>query len=623
MAFGFRSLLSELKRRKVYHVAAAYAAVGVAIGAAVPDVFGALNAPHWAAGLVIVLVIIGFPVALVLAWAVEVTPEGIRRTEISRPRHEEVAASGRSSEAGDLRSSAEGREPANGSVAHPESASAPDARSLAVLPFSDLGADPEYRFFNDGVTEDILAHLGKVKALQVTSRTSVMRYKGTDKPIGHIAAELGVANVLEGSVRAVGNRVRVVAQLIDARTDSHLWAETYDRDIEDIFAVQSEIAEAVARALAAELTGEQLEQIREAPTDDIAAYTLFLEGMAIFRTDQPTALPRALALIEAALRIDPHFARAHAGLTIVLVMYPWGTQKLPPRYHERLQTSVHRALELDSSSAFAWLARGTQLWSHERDWLGAERAMSRARELDPNDPYVLLYSTFHTYMLGRFDEATGYLERMAELDHRSPLADMYAFMIETYRAGYGEMELEVPIRKAKALMEAHPGHETIQLYRSIPLSWAERYEEALAAVEASLRSAPDVPLSHGMRGAMLAALGRMEEARQEEEWFRSGADSQSADRFCWAIIPFAMEELDRGFDLLEEGVASRTSLLLPFVRLVPANRRLWDHPRFLSLMDAIWPGEEKQVLGPYGWQPGNQVGLGEAPVLDATSSRLS
>jgi len=641
------SFLGELKRRKVYRAGVVYVVVGLGTLGAAEVILDPLGLASLR-GTIVILVLLGFPIALVLAWAVELTPEGIRRAEEaetepgsgpgmspdSASERKDTSASGAKSE--DMTGADPGVIPATGfvggrgldsddgpgvppsdthtgpvdedserqNVRVSQDSPGPDPRSVAVLPFTDLGADPEHRFFSDGVTEDVLAHLSKVKSLQVTSRTSVMRYKGTTKPLGKIADELGVAAILEGSVRAVGNRVRVVAQLIDARTDTHLWADTYDRDVQDIFAVQSEVAEAVARALAAELSGEEAAEIHEPPTEDVAAYALFLEGMAAFRTEQPSAQTRALGLLEGALRIDPGYARAHAGLALLLVFYPWGTNRLPPRYHDRLQTSAMRALELDPSSCHAWLARSAHLWSWERNWLGAQEALRQAGELDPDDPLVLQLTAYFGYMLGRFEESAGYLDRLKSLGHRSVPADVYRVMIDGFKAGFGEMELEIPIQQMDALVPVNPDHETLHLYRSLLFLWAERPKEALAAVETSLRSAPGVPLAHGIRGASLAALGRLAEARKEEEWFRKGVDSQSVDRFAWAVIPFRMGDVDRGFDLLEEGSESHTSFLLPFLRLTPTYQPLWDHPRFLALMDAIWPGEQKQVLGEYGWRPG-------------------
>ncbi len=194
------------------------------------------------------------------------------------------------------------------------SASAPDRKSVAVLPFQNLSPDPENAFFADGMTEDILTQLSKIRDLKVISRSSVMRYKGTQKPIQTIAAELGVGAVLEGSVRRAGSRVRIVGQLIDARTDEHLWAETYDRELKDVFAIQSEVAQQIAAALRATLSPAEKKRIEQNPTRNLAAYDQYLKGRELYYRYRKADNESALGLFQKALELDPGFALAYAGL---------------------------------------------------------------------------------------------------------------------------------------------------------------------------------------------------------------------------------------------------------------------------------------------------------------------
>jgi tetratricopeptide (TPR) repeat protein len=374
--------------------------------------------------------------------------------------------------------------------------------------------------------------------------------------------------------------------------------------LQDIFAVQSEVAEAVARALATELSGQELAGIHEHPTDDVAAYALFLEGMAAINTFERDQYARALGLFERTLRIAPDFARAHAGLALLLTFYPIATLQLPPRYHERPRAAARRALELDPSSGHALLAWGSYLWGHERDWIEAEKALDRALELEPQDPDVMLLRAYWALMLGRFHEAIAHFDRLEAMGQYPPMAEVWRAHIETYRAEYDELDFDVPIRRLGALIAAEQATGYAELHRGTALLWSGRLDEGLDAVEASLRSGPDVPLAHELRGAILGRMGRREEALAEDQCFRRSGNPESADRFCWAVIHFAIGDLDLGFDLMEEGMDSRTSILLPFFRLLPTYRPLWSQPRFLAIMDAIWPGEHKQVLGEYGWQPG-------------------
>ena len=356
MPTTLRTALAELKRRRVYRVAVVYVVVGVGVLGAAEVILDPLGL-EGVRPLIVVLTLLGFPLALVLAWAYELTPEGIVR--------DPGTAAVMEAEAGDS------PEPAPAET-HPDklwTASPGDERpSVAVLPLTNMSGDPDNEFFSDGVTEDILTHLSRVKGLRVTSRTSVMRYKGTTKSAPEVARELGVDSLLEGSIRVAGGKVRVTVQLIDASADAHLWAESYDRDLEDVFAVQSEVAEAVARALQAELSAGEIEEIRARPTDDVEAYTLCLRGEEALNTWAPGDLERAVDHFEAALRLDLNYARAYAGLAMVLAITPALSARAPADFHRRVEQAATRALELDDGLALAHAARATLLWTRDYDW---------------------------------------------------------------------------------------------------------------------------------------------------------------------------------------------------------------------------------------------------------------
>ncbi|MGD2124349.1 MAG: hypothetical protein PVJ76_21645, partial [Gemmatimonadota bacterium] len=279
MASRFLQFLAELKRRKVYNVAAVYAAVGVAISIAIPDLFGAFGFPSWAAPLVIVVIAIGLPVALVLAWAYEVRPE---ESSSSEAASEEEAPSLTMTPPGDTRP------------------------SVAVLPFANLSADPENEYFSDGVTFDIINHLAKIADLRVISRTSIMGYRGTEKRLREIGRDLGVSSIVEGEVQRVEGRVRISAQLVDARTDEHLWADQYNRELLDVFAIQTDVAKEVAAGLRATLTSSEKERIETTPTRNFEAYTLYLKGRH-FWDKRGEGLFKGLKYFQEALEIDPKF----------------------------------------------------------------------------------------------------------------------------------------------------------------------------------------------------------------------------------------------------------------------------------------------------------------------------
>src|ERR1700675_3717333 len=256
---NFGNFFAELKRRNVYKVAVAYAVVSWLLIQIATQVFPFFEVPTWAVRLVIVLLALGFPVALLLSWAFDLTPEGIKRTDdLGESQQQKVAGSSKSTRATQI--------------------APPPEKSIAVLPFDNFSDNTQNAYFADGIQDDILSSLAKVADLKVTSRTSVRQYKTGTRNLREIGEALGVAYILEGSVRRESNRVRINAQLIDARTDQHVWNDTYDREITDLFELQSELARRITFALRANLSPREQASLQIHPTADMAAYELFLRA---------------------------------------------------------------------------------------------------------------------------------------------------------------------------------------------------------------------------------------------------------------------------------------------------------------------------------------------------------
>ena len=292
---GTKKFFAELKRRKVYRVAIAYAVLSWLLIQIATQTFPFFEIPTWAVRLVIVLLALGFPVALLFAWAFDLTPEGFKRTDdLDEMQQRAAAAAARSTQARPV---------------------APPEKSIAVLPFENLSDDMQNVYFADGIQDDVLSSLAKVADLKVISRTSVRQYRTGTRNLREIGQELGVAYILEGTVRRAGDRVRINAQLIDARTDLHIWNDTYDREITDLFAFQSELARRITFALRANLSPREKESLQMHPTADLAAYELFLRARDLFRWSG-SGDPRengecALRLLDEAIERDPQFALAH------------------------------------------------------------------------------------------------------------------------------------------------------------------------------------------------------------------------------------------------------------------------------------------------------------------------
>jgi TolB-like protein/Tfp pilus assembly protein PilF len=311
--------------------------------------------------------------------------------------------------------SAERADKAVGGSARPEGRDSAAPRSVAVLPFTNLSANQENEFFSDGVTETILMTLTKLGGLKVISRTSVMRYKGTAKPIRQIGEELDVTTILEGTVQRAGDRVRITAQLIDARTDEHLWADTYDRNLDDIFAIQSEVAERIAGSLKATLTPAEKKRLESRPTENVEAYEWYLKGRDVLAKRTETSLRQAIELFRKAVAMDPAFALAWAGLADAYALLLSYSSTPIVQADSDARAAAEKALVLDPGLGEAHASLGL-VANNRWEWKEAEREYLKALELNP--AYASAHHWYGNLLtnLGRHDEGVRYLERALELD---------------------------------------------------------------------------------------------------------------------------------------------------------------------------------------------------------------
>ncbi len=319
------SFIEELKRRKVFRVAASYAVVAFIIMQLVEIVFPIFDFPQWTSQFVIILVLIGFPISVILSWVFDRTPQGYIKTDSKKDLDKELDIKSKGSSsflknkknwllvAGVIVGILIGRFGQTSTSAE----RIINEKSIAVLPFDNLGNNEDDEYFADGMTEDILTELSKIKDLLVISRTTIMKYKNSNKSLKEIGKELGVANILEGSIRRVGERVRITGQLINAISDQHLWAEKYDRDIKDIFAVQDEVANSIANALRIELSDEEAMMISQSQTESIEAYDYYIKGRRLSYFYESAKREEALENYRKAISIDPDYALPYAGISRV------------------------------------------------------------------------------------------------------------------------------------------------------------------------------------------------------------------------------------------------------------------------------------------------------------------
>ena len=431
------NFFGELKRRNVYKVAVAYVVVSWLVLQAASIFLPAFDAPLWVIKVVIIFLILGFSIALVLSWAFEITPEGIKLESEIEPNKSITRRTGRKIVAFTIaiavvaaglfvyqivRSTSTITPQHDASPARTEAATAISAKSIAVLPFDNLSRDPDNAYFCEGVQDEILTRLSRIADLKVISRTSTQHYKSAPENLSEIARQLGVAHILEGSVQKSGDAVRVNVQLIKAANDSHLWADTFDRKLTDIFSVESEVAKAIADQLRAKLTGEEEQVIAAKPTDNVKAYDAYLRGLAYALKTYPTSanVLGAQKYLREAVRLDPKFALAWALLSYVDAR-GYITQSVQPTValREEARQAAETALTLQPNLGEAVLAKGAYHYWILKDYDTAVRYFEQARQLLPNSSRIPELLAYVARRRGQWDRSKAYFNEAERLDPRN------------------------------------------------------------------------------------------------------------------------------------------------------------------------------------------------------------
>ncbi|PYL12491.1 MAG: hypothetical protein DMF48_02215 [Verrucomicrobia bacterium] len=476
----------EVKRRKVYRVAAAYIIAAGGIIQLASATFPAWELPNWSLRLVILLLLVGFPIALILAWAFDITSQGIRATpDTPAPRTRRrrniimLIATGVVISA------------ATGFFLLPRVAAHKVDKSIAVLPFENLSDEKENAYFADGVQDDVLTNLSKISDLRVISRTSVMQYRGRPTNLREIGKALGVSNILEGSVRRSGNRVRVNVQLIDANTDEHVWANDYDRDVTDVFAIQSDLAREIANALQAKLSPAEKSQMTRKPTENPEAYLAFVQAHDLSCSyEDPAKLKQSEQLYQRAVDLDPNFALALARYSQLESWIARDIDRAPER-REKARTLAERALELQPDLSEAHLARGYSYYWGDNNYGAALKEFEIAQQGLPNESEVYLAIGAIQRRQGKWAESTANMEKAASLNPKDtwPLQNLtfnYAMQrnfgaanktidraLELNPNGIGLWEIKVKLAIAeKADFSVY--ERALEKMKSLPMSSEER-----------------------------------------------------------------------------------------------------------------------------------------------------
>jgi TolB-like protein/tetratricopeptide (TPR) repeat protein len=550
-----RAFVAELRRRKVVRVATFYAVAAFVVAQAADILMPGLNLPAWSVTLVLALLILGFPISIALAWAFDFTPAGVVRTTPSAP----------------------GVEPTKGTA--PVATGEAPISSVAVLPFADLSPGGNNEYFSDGLTEELLNALARMKGLRVPGRTSSFAFKGRNIDLREIGRTLGVEAVLEGSVRKAGERLRITAQLIDVDNGYHRWSDTYDRELSDVFAIQQEIATAIVGALGFALPLGDTAMGRGVAVDP-EAHDLFFRGKNEFHAFvhgySEARLQAALTRFEEAVTKDPGYARAHAWHAIACTHL--ADDFLAPReVYPRARLSAERALELDPRLAEAHAVQGAIKIFYDWDVSGAERALTRSLELNANSALARVYYALLLSALQRHAEAIRQARLAVDIDPLGPLA-AWGLGWTLYRAG----DFEGAAAHARRGIDSDPQDASARLQLGASLLEQGRTDDALD----SIRLATSLSGEHQFYLAVLGNAAARTHHAPEARAIAERLEIRSRERYVppsEVAYPYAgLGDFDTAFRWLERGAAERDSMLL-FLDVEPVLAPLRADPRFTEL----------------------------------------
>jgi TolB-like protein/tetratricopeptide (TPR) repeat protein len=590
------NFFAELKRRNVYKVAVAYAVVSWLLIQAASILLPTFEAPAWVMKVLVLVIIFGFPVALIVSWAFEITSEGIKLESEIEPNKSIARRTGRKIVAVtialavvaaglfvyQLVRSKSDTPRQDASAARTVAAKAAPSKSIAVLPFDNLSRDPDNAYFCEGVQDEILTRLAKVGDLKVISRTSTQHFKSAPENLPEIARQLGVANILEGSVQRSGDQVRVNVQLIKAGTDAHLWADTFDRKLTDIFAVESDIAKTIADTLQAKLTGSEQTAISKTPTANPQAYELYLKGRFFWNKRTGVDLKKAAEFFQQAILADPNYASAYAGLAQTQLLIPVFGAGKPPDFFPAATSAARRAIALDETSAEGHSALA-MLLLFDSKFAESEKEFQRAIDANPN------YATAHHWLgnsllvtLGRFDEGVKEGKRAVELDPLSLIinADLGStFMIaRRYDDAIGQFKRTLALDDKFSYARWNLG-EALYLKGDTKAAIAE-YEKA--------RALDDDPQILALLGRAYAETGRRAEALELLARLQEKGKGGYVRSCLYTVIYIGLGDRSAAIDYLEKAREGEETPDTLWIKVDPLFDPLRGEPRFQQLVARLF-----------------------------------
>ena len=603
------AFFTELKRRNVIRVAGLYLVGAWLLIQIASTMLPAFDGPAWALRGLIITLALGFIPALVFSWVFELTPQGLKRDEEVAPEESIAPQTARRMNrmiiavlvlalgyfAVDKFVLAPRREAAlvaTTARSHPapapnEPKSAVNPKSIAVLPFDNLSHDPDNAYFAEGVQDEILTRLAKVADLKVISRTSTQRFKSAPENLPEIAKQLGVMNILEGSVQRVNDQVRVNVQLINASNDAHLWAETYDRKLTDIFTVESEIAKTIADTLQAKLTGSEMAAMAKAPTADTEANELYAKGRFFWNKRTGADLRKAIEYFNQAIAKDPDYARAYVGLANSYLLLPYYGAAAPQDSIPHAKAAVKKALELDNTLGEAYATSAKVRTEHDFEFEQGITEFERAVQLSPN------YATAHHWFasgplmaLARSDRAIAEGKRAVELDPLSLIANAELGLVYLYARRYDEAiaQFRKTIELDSRFYLAHYELGTALLLKG-------QSTEAIAAYRTAVELNDD-PTVLALLGQAYARVEHRDEAQKILARLTEEAKSRYVSGYSFAILLTSLGDKEGAVDALERSYRNGEGNDIYLIRVDPLLDDLHGDPRFEALAEKIVPARE-------------------------------
>ena len=583
-----KEFFGELKRRNVYKVGVAYAVVAWLLMQIASQLFPFFEIPNWVVRLIILLLIIGFPVALLIAWAFELTPEGLKRTDVADAAQQHshggvwlyVVAIGAVLSVSLFllgRYMAPNKQSGLGEL--------PD-KSLAVLPFANLSGNPENAYFAAGIQDEIITRLAKIGELKVVSCLSTQRFKSAPDDLPAIAKQLRVANVLQGSVQRTADAVRVNVQLVKAETDTHLWADTFDRKLTDVFQIESDIAKTIADKLQAKLTGSEEDAISAKPTSDLEAHQLYLKGRYLWNRRTGDNLKKALSYFQRAAEKDPNYALAYTGIADSCALIPVYGAGAPQDYYPRAKAAAQKALELDDTLGEAHASMANVFFRYLQ-LANSAREFQRSIELNPN------YATAHQWYgrltllaTGQFDRALAEAKRAVELDPISPIGRTDVATVYQVGRRYDEA-----IAGLRNVLETDP--DFYWAHRQLGLALELKGAPSDAIVEYQRASElNDDPRVLAFIGHVYAIMGRQTDARAILVQLTEASKTRYVSGYSFAVIHLGLGKKDQALNWLEKDGREPTGFEINFIKVDPYLDALRGDPRFEALVQKIIGAKE-------------------------------